>query len=152
MTAILRYIVGLSNIQLDNPYQLVVFDSTGQLLAKQHVTATVACLTPEEYHGLKIRYASKFQVLQGHVCSRDGRIYIDYERMNMPRRLGSLWAQLSEHRRPFPLRRMLVRALRTGLSGTILKTQLLRLLNKGVDRLQCVSMVWGRTNNYSVHL
>ncbi len=102
VTADSRYIVGLSNIQLDNPYQLVVFDSTGQLLAKQHVTATVACLTPEEYHGLKIRYASKFQVLQGHVCSRDGRIYIDYERMNMPRRLGSLWAQLSEHRCPSP--------------------------------------------------
>ncbi len=42
VTADSRYIVGLSNIQLDNHYQLVVFDSTGQLIAKQHVTSTVS--------------------------------------------------------------------------------------------------------------
>ena len=98
VTADSRYVVGLSNIHLDNPYQLVVFDRTGQLLAKQHVTATVACLTAEEYGRLKSRYTRKFQALRGHVCSRDGKIYIDFERMDMPRRLGRLWVQLSESR------------------------------------------------------
>lgn len=102
VTADSRYIIGLSNIQLDNPYHMVVLDRSGRLIAKHHVSGRVACLAPAEYRELRSRHARRFQALQGHICARDGRVYIDFEQMDMPRRLGGLWKQLSQRMCPSP--------------------------------------------------
>src|SRR5688572_20031092 len=42
VTADSRFVVGLSAIKLDNPYQLVVYDREGTLLLRRHIGATVA--------------------------------------------------------------------------------------------------------------
>jgi hypothetical protein len=51
-----KYIVGLSNIKLDNPYQLVVFDRAGKLLFKQHIALKEAALTSEQYREFQMRF------------------------------------------------------------------------------------------------
>lgn len=102
VTADSRYIIGLSDIKVHNPYQMVVLDRSGRLIAKHHVSSTVACLAPAEHRRLQSRYARQFQALQGRVCARDGRVYIDFDGVDIPSRLGGLWKQLSERACPSP--------------------------------------------------
>ena len=103
VTARSRYVIGLSDIMMDNPYHVVVWDRTGRVVGKYRVGAGASVLTAEEYRRLRSRYAKEFQVLHGQVCSRDGNVYIDFERLNLPANLGDLWGQLTAHRRNSPI-------------------------------------------------
>ena len=58
-----KYIVGISTIKLDNPYQLVIFSTRGELLKKRHIASEEAKLTQKEFNLFK----KKFQnVLKGY--------------------------------------------------------------------------------------
>src|ERR1041384_8198603 len=59
-----RFVIGLSNLMLDNPYQLVVYDATGNLLAKRHIASNVACLSPVEHRELLGQYKKEFSFLK----------------------------------------------------------------------------------------
>jgi hypothetical protein len=94
-----RYIIGLSEIKLYNPYWFVIFDRAGRLIAKHRVSETVACFTPTEYVHLKSHYANQFQVLQDHACASYGQIYIDFMRIERKDLgLDDLWTELVNHR------------------------------------------------------
>ena len=62
-----RYVIGLSNIKLDNPYQLVVYTRDGGLLLQRHITPNVACLTPAGYRELEKKHAN-WDELIGNAC------------------------------------------------------------------------------------
>lgn len=97
-----RYVIGLSKVMLDNPYQLVVYSRTGELLLKRHIAAEVACLTPGRYRELRRSYSNEFQSLLGRVWTSGGVVYVDYLTTDMPRRLGRLWDALYPSTCPSP--------------------------------------------------
>jgi hypothetical protein len=102
VTADSRYVVGLSAIKLDNPYQLVVYDRDGTLLLKRHIGATVACLTPERFQQLRGSLAPAQDLLQDRIWRGDGRVYVDYDTLS-PRQHAALRSALARHdcRSPF---------------------------------------------------
>ena len=102
VTADSRYVVGLSAIKLDNPYQLVVYDRDGALLLKRHIGATVSCLTPERFQQLRGSLAPAQDLLQDRIWRGDGRVYVDYDALS-PRTHAALWSALQRHdcRSPF---------------------------------------------------
>jgi hypothetical protein len=51
-----QYIIGLSDIKLWNPYQLVVFDRSGRLILKMHISPEEATLTPNQFREFQRRY------------------------------------------------------------------------------------------------
>jgi hypothetical protein len=63
-----EYIVGLSDIRLDNPVQLVVFDRSGRLLKKRRISSWEAELTREEYR----QFVRQFPTAAASLASRDG--------------------------------------------------------------------------------
>ena len=101
VTADSRYVVGLSAIKLDNPYQLVVYDRDGNLLLKRHIGATVACLTPARFRQLSGRLAAAADLLEDRVWQADGRVYVDYDSLS-PREHSGLWSALRPHDCPSP--------------------------------------------------
>lgn len=98
-----RYVIGLSRVMLDNPYQLVVYDRAGQLLLKRHIGPRVACLTLSRYRQLRRAYPRQFEFLKERVWTAGGVVYVDYLTMDMPRRLGLLWVALYPSVCPSPL-------------------------------------------------
>lgn len=74
-----KYIVGLSDIRLDNPIQLVIFDKSGRLLKKRRISSWEAELTREEY----TQFVRRFPSAAASLMSRDGivtfhdKVYID---------------------------------------------------------------------------
>jgi hypothetical protein len=88
-----RYIVGLSNIKLDNPLQMIVLNSQGEVFFRMHIAPKEAFLTHDEFAKFKTKYPDAYRILDGmngFSTELDG-VYIDYSRMNMPRLLGSAW-------------------------------------------------------------
>ncbi|HOW86703.1 MAG TPA: hypothetical protein P5119_12640 [Candidatus Aminicenantes bacterium] len=74
-----EYIVGLSNIRVDNPIQLVVFDKSGRLLKKRSISSWEAELAREEY----AQFVRQFPSAAASLASRSGivnfhdKVYID---------------------------------------------------------------------------
>ena len=89
-----RYVIGLSKVMLDNPYQLVVWNRAGELVVKRRIAPRVACLTPARYQELRRLYPSQFDVLRERIWTSGGVVYIDYLTKGMPERLGKLWGDL----------------------------------------------------------
>jgi hypothetical protein len=89
-----RYVIGLSNVKLHNPYQLVVYNRAGELLLKRHIGDQVACLTPAKYRELRHSHSRQFEILNERIWTKDGVVYVDFLTMEMPTRLGLLWDTL----------------------------------------------------------
>jgi hypothetical protein len=51
-----RFVLGLSNVKLWNPYQVVLFDRPGRLLLKRRISSDEAELVPAEFETLLRRY------------------------------------------------------------------------------------------------
>lgn len=71
-------IVGLSNIQLCNPLQLVVFDKNGQLLHKEHISSTEACLSERQFARFLSRNRKNVDVIRAHSRLIRGVVYVNY--------------------------------------------------------------------------
>jgi hypothetical protein len=98
-----RYIVGLSKIQLWNPYQLVVFDSTGNLLFKEHITPEGACFAKAELEYFANKYPGLRAMLAERAIYYRDSVYIDFEFMGAPDLCGdSAWRTLYERECPSP--------------------------------------------------
>lgn len=75
-----NYIIGLSNIKLDNPFQLVIFDKQGNLICKKHIAAAEALLTLSEFQD----FQKKFPILYNYMRDRKmiviekDKVYLDY--------------------------------------------------------------------------
>lgn len=78
------YIVGLSDIKMDNQFQLVIFDKSGRLIKKRKIGSREAELTRDEY----AHFAYQFPSVTGSLMSRDrivvfhDRVYIDPQDMS----------------------------------------------------------------------
>jgi len=90
-----KFIVGLSDIQLWNPCQLVVFDTTGRLLFAKHISSQVAGLTAAQFDTLVAANASRADLLRRQSLVRNDSFYVDFMFMDAPRRFGdTLWHTL----------------------------------------------------------
>ncbi|MDQ1349802.1 MAG: hypothetical protein QG657_103 [Acidobacteriota bacterium] len=91
-----KYIIGLSKIQLDNPYQFVCFDLEGNLVAKKHITPEEAKLSLSDYQDFKERYSIAYDLLISleRITRIGNEVYIDFSGMNMPIMLGKAWDYL----------------------------------------------------------
>lgn len=58
-----KYIIGLSEIKLNNPYELVIFDTTGNLLYKRNIGGLKFELTEENLKQLIQLFPKSFQLL-----------------------------------------------------------------------------------------
>lgn len=76
-----RFIVGISNIKYQNPYQLVVFSANGDLLKKRHVASSEARLTSDQLEHLARAYPMQFAKLKEHhrVYVSGDTYFIDFD-------------------------------------------------------------------------
>ena len=90
-----RYVIGLSDIKLRNPIQLVVYDRYGALLLERHIDPEVACLTPGRYRELLRAFPGQLESLRERVWTDRGVVYVDFLFMGAPTLLGQpLWNAL----------------------------------------------------------
>jgi hypothetical protein len=101
VTADSRYVIGLSSLKLDNPYQLVVYSRDGTLLLRRHITPGVACLTPAEFGKLRGAHPEASALLKDRAWRDGGSVYVDYDDLS-PRALGPLGQALAAHACPSP--------------------------------------------------
>ena len=72
------YIVGLSTIKWNNPYQFVLFSRDGQLLKANHVSCLVAKFSKKELDTFWVSYPELKNHLQRHTSKVDGEFYVDF--------------------------------------------------------------------------
>jgi hypothetical protein len=91
-----NYIVGISNIMLWNPYQLVVFSIQGELIKKRHISFLEAKLDSTQTIDFKKKYPKMYSLLKAdnRIYKTDNFYYIDFLSMNMPKKLGKAWHYL----------------------------------------------------------
>lgn len=95
-----NYIVGITKIKIDNPYQLVVFTSTGELIEKRHISSNEARLTSKEFNNFKVQFPQQYEYLKSidRIYYIEKQYFIDYQSIDFPRRLGEAWQFLSKFR------------------------------------------------------
>jgi hypothetical protein len=100
-----RYVIGLSDIKLWNPYQLVVYDRQGRLLLKRGVTQSLACMSRDRYEALRKTPRGQERKLQENAWVVRDTVYVDYLDKDLPRSLETAlsglgcawpWAPVSE--------------------------------------------------------
>ena len=92
-----RHILGLSEIMLWNPYQLVLFDREGHLLFRRRIASDEAQFTPPEYQRLLARFPKAKSELERLTTREGDRVFVDFDD---PRRLHGAWDTLYRHRHP----------------------------------------------------
>jgi hypothetical protein len=85
-----KYILGISRIMLDNPYQLIVITITGELLKKRHISSSEAIMEDSNFNDFKNKFPNGFHLLQskGRIYYIEPYYFIDFLSMNMPVFLG----------------------------------------------------------------
>ncbi len=95
-----KYVVGISNIMVWNPFQLVVFNIDGKLVKSRHFSSEEAKLAQSDFEYFKKNFRKQYKLLsnRNRIYSYDGFYYIDFLSANMPKYLGdSTWSYLFEH-------------------------------------------------------
>jgi len=77
-------IVGLSNVMLYNPYQIVVYSRNGERLLAQHVSAVEACLSQADAERFWLEFPRAKSVLEKRVTVVSQTHYVDYSLLGMP--------------------------------------------------------------------
>ena len=95
-----KHIVGISNIMVWNPYQLVVYDINGILIKKRNFSSEESKLTLAQYDEFSIEFPKECEDLTDFTYFKDGFVYIDFLRMNMPKKLGNAWDYLIDYTAP----------------------------------------------------
>jgi hypothetical protein len=89
------FIVGLSDIMLWNPYQIVVFDRSGALVLKQHITPEEACFRADEIEAWLAKRPKLRPILEQRIATIGDRVYVDFDFDDSPRLLGNrAWNEL----------------------------------------------------------
>jgi len=87
-----RYIVGISNIMIDNPFQLIIIDiHKKEIIKKRHIASEEAKLNEIEFILFKNNFPKALQYLQSRerIYLIRSFYYIDFLSMNMPIILGN---------------------------------------------------------------
>mgnify|MGYP006438819783 CR=1 FL=1 len=98
------YIVGISNIMLNNPFQLVVFSGNGDVVLKRHITSHLAVFEENELKSFLEKYLDGHDLLAEDYFTYEGKLYVDFMRMGMPNAIPeAAWKELMERSEPDPL-------------------------------------------------
>ena len=89
-----RYVLGLSEIMVWNPYQLVLFDRAGHLLFRRRIRSEEAVFTPPEYAQLLARFPKAKKEIERLTTREGDRIFVD---LGDPHRLHGAWDALYRH-------------------------------------------------------
>jgi len=86
-----QYIVGVSNIMIDNPYQLIVIKIGGEVIKIRHIAAMEARMNENESNDFKNNFPGAFQYLQSkkRVYKIASYYFIDFYSLGMPAFLGN---------------------------------------------------------------
>lgn len=80
--------VGISNVKLRNPYQLVVWDADGKVLYKAHFSADVVKFTTLQLFEFKEKYPEADELLSSHYFSYHNLTYCDCLYVGKPHQLS----------------------------------------------------------------
>ena len=91
-----KYIIGISNIKLWNPIQLVIFDINGNLLKKRHIAPKEAKFSVDDFSSFKTEYPTQYHYLDSlkRIYKFNDSIYVDFLSMGMPKKIGDAWDYL----------------------------------------------------------
>lgn len=94
-----KYIIGISKIMLWNPYQLVIFDTGGNIIKKRNISSEEAKLNSQEFEFFKTNYKTQFRFLDSlnRIYKHEKDYYIDFASMGMPDSLGDAWNYLYKY-------------------------------------------------------
>lgn len=97
-----KYIAGISSIMVWNPYQLVVYSVTGQLIKRRHIAASEARLDARQLDEFRSKFAGEYSNLRlnGHVDNYPGFAFIDYDGINLSSRSRTAWGFLYKRETP----------------------------------------------------
>lgn len=81
-----QHIIGLSNVMLRNPYQLVIWRRDGTLLHREHIEPQVSKLTAAQKQDFARLHPEANALLADHFFSLagDAAVYVDFLIMGMP--------------------------------------------------------------------
>ncbi|MES2661494.1 MAG: hypothetical protein V4689_22940 [Verrucomicrobiota bacterium] len=96
-----QFVVGLSDVMLRNPYQLVIWRKDGSLLHREHISAEVAKLTLEQRKDFALKFPDAEKLLTSRYLSQRGVLYLDFS--GVYNEIGkAAWKFLDSHRSPHP--------------------------------------------------
>lgn len=89
--------VGLSDIKLYNPYQIVVWASKGEIIYKAHLSSKVAKFTTKTLKSFKTMFPEADEYLKENYFIHQGITYCDFTYLGMPNEIGKdAWNFLSK--------------------------------------------------------
>lgn len=100
-----RYLVGLSNIKLYNPYQLVVWSGDGTILHRQAISSAVTPMSPEDRNIFESNFPKIAKKLLPRYFVHEGSIYLDIGGTWGSRgddEAGAAWKYLTERSQQHP--------------------------------------------------
>jgi hypothetical protein len=83
-----RFFVGLSDIKLYNPYQLMVWKRDGSILHREHICAQVAKLTAVQKQEFATRFPEAARFLADRYVTHRGATYLDFAILGVPDVIG----------------------------------------------------------------
>jgi len=80
--------VGLSDIKLYNPYQLMVWKRDGSIMHREHVSAQVAKLSVTQKQQFATRFPDAARFLADRYFTHGGATYLDFSILGVPNVIG----------------------------------------------------------------
>jgi hypothetical protein len=98
-----RFFVGLSDIKLYNPYQLMVWKRDGGVMHREHISSQVAKLSAAQQQEFAKLYPEAARFLVDRYFIYGGATYLDYSILGVPNVIGdAAWKFLSGFSTPHP--------------------------------------------------
>ncbi|MEQ8474102.1 MAG: hypothetical protein RIC35_23100 [Marinoscillum sp.] len=97
-----QFFVGISNIMLWNPYQIVAYDCKGHLLFSKHIADSEAKLDSTSFKEFTKSYPNKYKLLDSldRIDFVNNYYFIDFLSSDMPNKLGKAWDYLFQFESP----------------------------------------------------
>jgi hypothetical protein len=91
-----KYILGISNIMVWNPFQLVVYDLDGNLIKKRHIGSLEAKLNTKKFTEFRMKFPDQFRILDSmEVIYKYKRFFfIDFGQLGLHDKINEAWEYL----------------------------------------------------------
>ena len=97
-----QFIVGISNIMLWNPYQVVTYNREGDLSFSKHISDSEAKLEGNNFEEFIKSYSNEYKLLDSldRIKFVNNHYFIDFLSSGMPNKLGKAWDYLFQFYSP----------------------------------------------------